>query len=99
MTHAQHMAAITARLEAATPGPWGIFSNEQRRDMETLEANASLIKHAPTDLAYLKARVETLEDLVLKYRDCHHEVADGGDDQCPCLLCDEAKTVIEGETP
>lgn len=63
---------IAARLEAATPGPWHLSADRETitqtshitRDVWTIprtHEDMALIAHAPADLAYLLARIATLE--------------------------------------
>lgn len=49
------LAAIRARLEAATPGPW---------TAKSFDPDDQFIAHAPSDIAALLAEVERLRRLV-----------------------------------
>ncbi len=71
----ERLAAIKARLEAATPGPWeskingntvrsyGIVSSTRTicSSISTLTADAELIAHAPDDISFLLGLAEERE--------------------------------------
>lgn len=93
-------AEITARLNAATPGPWEIWRDLDHQGFKTVgdadsyqeiletglteESNpvahvytdddAEFISHAPTDIAFLLARVAVLEAQKQAALELHHEV-------------------------
>ena len=84
-------AEIQARLDAATPGPWRAVPDREGRlyaidsdsDYITLHntaprQDAELIANAPTDLAYLLARVATLEARVAAVREAAESMKSGG---------------------
>lgn len=69
---------ITARLEAATAGPWMIAhwsrltiymagSEQPAFGSATKEADADLIAHAPEDIRYLLTELERWRDATWKY--------------------------------
>lgn len=76
------LAAIQARADAATPGPWRIDGHEivgrstSRRtlqdpwvaDVDPVSADADFIAHAREDVTAMLARVEALEAETAKLR-------------------------------
>lgn len=57
---AENLAAIRARADAATPGPWDDFQWDQDTG-GYLPADADFIAHARSDIPFLLARVGQLE--------------------------------------
>lgn len=54
---ANRIAEITARCEAATPGPWDIILNGHNIKVERTPANIDFIAHAREDVPYLLAQL------------------------------------------
>lgn len=77
----EHLAEIKARLEAATPGPWFVSSDDgctvsyacvalarMSGSHPVDAANAALIAHAPTDIAALLAALAERDAEVARLR-------------------------------
>jgi len=69
MPETDRLQEIRARLDAATPGPWIIYEDEETGQLDPWDdegmhpildsqSNADLIAHAPADIAWLLDEVE-----------------------------------------